>query len=78
MVYNMSMDTKGLKVGDRCTLRLDWGDGSHKGKRVQILSFQQHGKEVFAKVLWCTVQARALEAQYDNVFNVDELKKVSK
>ena len=71
------MDTGHFQQGDKCTLRISWGDGSHRGKRVQIVGFQQNGREIFAKIIWCSVKARVLEKQYGNLFNLDELKKIS-
>lgn len=72
----MSMNTKGFKEGDKCTAHPDWGSGACKGKRVQILKFQRNDRECFAIVMWLGLKAKALEAEYGTLFNVDELKKV--
>lgn len=65
-----------LKVGDTCTVQIDWGSGNHKGKRVQISRLQKNGDQLFAKVFWKGKSASELAKEYGILFNVSELKKV--
>lgn len=66
-----------LEINDRCTVNVEWGDGSHRGKRVQIVSFQQNGSQTFARVRWLGNDSKTLAEQYGVLFNLKELRKVA-
>jgi hypothetical protein len=71
------MDTRGFRIGDVCTVKIDWGSGLHRGKRAAILKFHEHGRQTFATVVWRGKKTFELREEYGVQFNVDELEKVS-
>lgn len=68
-------NTTSLEVNDKCFVRADYGDGTHRGKRVQILKIQKHGRDVYAKVMWCSTMAKHLEKVYGTLFPIEDLTK---
>lgn len=71
----MSANVSELKPGDKCKIEVEWIPRSIlNSKRVQIIRFQQHGREMFAKVLWLGRQSKELEEQYGNLFHIKELR----
>ena len=67
------METTVINKNTKCRVNLDWGDGSHRGKHVQVLSLQKHGLETFAKVMWLGNSSQELTRKFGNLFNVREL-----
>lgn len=72
----MSVAHNTLKIGDRCRLRVEWGNGSCKGKFCKILSFEDHGGLTFARVMWLGGEGKTLREEYGTQFTMDELVKV--
>jgi hypothetical protein len=70
------MNTAGFKVNDKCNVVIDWGDGAHNGKRVQILGFERHGQKVFARIVWLGSESKALAEQYSTIFGLEEIRHV--
>ena len=66
-----------FELNEKVTLSIDWGSGLHRGKRCQIISFQQNGNLKCAKVLWRSPKYGAkLEEEYGTIFPLLDLKKL--
>ena len=68
------METKGLKVGDKCTVHVEWAETTDIG-RVQIGAFQQNGNTVFARVIYARDGVNK-EEKFGILFALTELKKI--
>jgi len=54
-------------------VNIDWGDGSEKNKKVQIIKTQKNGNQTFAKVIWKCRDAKEMVEKFGILFNVEEL-----
>jgi hypothetical protein len=66
-----------FSVGEVVELNIDWDNGFHRGKRCQIVKFQQNGLQDCVKVFWRGYKyADKMTKEYGTVFPIEDLKKV--
>lgn len=67
------------RVADICFINVEWGDQKLlRGKRAQILHIQDNGRMCkFARIAWRGKEAKLLQEQFGDLFNLEELEKVS-
>lgn len=64
-------DTKGLKIGQTVTIRVDWAP-EIKGKRAKVYGFQKNYNKTFVRVNWARDHVE-MELKYGTIFSIDEV-----
>lgn len=66
-----------FKIGETVELDIDWDGGFHRGKRCQIVRFQQNGNQTCAVIFWKGYKhAKKMTDDYGTIFPIADLKKI--